>query len=31
VAAGVRADVSKIPLWMNKLIEKPLISAGILQ
>ena len=27
---GVRRDVSKAPLWMKNLVEKPLVDANIL-
>lgn len=31
IGAGVRSDVSPIPLWMKKKIEKPMVDAGIVQ
>ena len=31
VAAGVRQDVSKAPLWIQELIESPMVEAGIVQ
>lgn len=31
VAAGVRADVSQPPIWMNRKLTKPFEDAGIVE
>lgn len=31
ISAGVRNDVSPIPLWMKKKMEKPMVDAGIVE